>query len=239
MQKKRNGHVDFVEKRRPDADLVARYPFGKDRKKRSPQYGKTRGEKNQIVKEKTGLARNERIQLIVASQIIAILIPSSEAGQKNYPEKGDKPPADRRLCKRMHRTDDTGARQHRAEDAQHEGYENEPDIPSLHHAALFLHHHRMQESRASDPWQQRSILDGIPGPIPAPSEDGISPVGAEQNANSKKTPSDHRPAPRNVNPFLTGIAAEQRRHGECEGNRESGISEIKHRWMDHHLGILQ
>ncbi len=139
----------------------------------------------------------------------------------------------------MHRADHAGARQQRPEDAQHERGEDEPDVPHLHHAALFLHHHGMQKRRAGDPGQQRSVFDRIPSPISAPTEHCVSPMRAEQNPNALEAPCNHGPAPRDVNPFLTGVSAEKRCQCKSKRNRKSGVAEVEHRRMNHHLRILQ
>ena len=139
----------------------------------------------------------------------------------------------------MHRADHARAREQRAENRQHEGDEDQPDVPHLHHAALFLHHHGVQESGAGNPRQQRGVFDRIPRPVAAPAEHRVSPVRAEQDANALEAPRHHGPAAGDVNPLLTGVAPEQRGQPKSERNRESGVAEIEHRRMNHHLGILQ
>ena len=42
-----------------------------------------------------------------------------------------------------------------------------------------------------------------------------------------------------MNPFLAGILHDQRAQREGEGHGEADVAEIKHRRVDHHLGILQ
>ena len=130
-----------------DADFAARHPFGKYRKQRSPENREARGEKDQIVEQEARFARDERIELIIAAQIIAILPVRGEADHENNDQEADEPAANGRFRKRMHGTDDAGAREHRPENAQHESDEHQPDVPDLHHAALFLHHHGVQEKR--------------------------------------------------------------------------------------------
>jgi len=50
---------------------------------------------------------------------------------------------------------------------------------------------------------------------------------------------DHSPAARDMNPLLAGVAAKQRGKSKCKGNGESGVAEIEHGWMNHHLGVLE
>src|ERR1700756_1022828 len=100
----------------------------------------------------------------------------------------------------MYRANYTTAGEKRAEDREHEGGKDQPHIPDFQHPTLFLHHHRMQKRRASEPRQKRGIVDRIPAPIASPAKHGISPMSAEEDAAGQKSPGHHRPAPCDVNP---------------------------------------
>src|SRR5579863_8649645 len=97
----------------------------------------------------------------------------------------------------------------------------------------------MQEGGAEKPRHQGGILDRIPSPVAAPSENRIGPVSAEEDAASEQSPGDHGPAAGDVNPLVAGILHDQ--SAEREGERDGGtnVPEIEHRRMDHHLGILE
>jgi len=69
-----------------------------------------------------------------------------------------------RIRKRVNGTDDAAASKEGAKNAEQEGAEDQPDVPDLHHAPLFLHHHAVQKSRAGEPGEQRSVFDRIPNP---------------------------------------------------------------------------
>ena len=97
----------------------------------------------------------------------------------------------------------------------------------------------MQERGAGNPRQQRRVLNRVPRPIAAPAEHGVGPVCAQQHADALKAPCDHGPAARDVNPFFAGITAEQRGHRKRKRDRESGVAEVQHRRMNHHLRILE
>ena len=62
---------------------------------------------------------------------------------------------------------------------------------------------------------------------------------AQQNSHALEAPGDHGPAPGDVNPFLAGIAAEQRGQCKREWHGESGVAEVQHRRVNHHFRILQ
>ena len=117
--------------------------------------------------------------------------------------------------------------------------EDQPHVPDLQHAALFLHHDRMQESCAEEPGHEGSVFDGIPSPVTAPSENGVGPVGAEEDATGEKSPGDHGPAAGDVDPFVAGILHDQRAQREGEGHRGPDITQVQHGRVDDHLGILE
>src|SRR5580704_49034 len=238
-QEKRDGNVYFVKERGPDADFASHDPFGKNGKERAPEHSKARGEQDQIVEQKAGFAGDERIQLIVTAKVIAIHPPGGKTDNENQRKETNEPRSDGGLRERMNGTDGAGTREQRSENGEHIGDEDEPDVPDFHHAALFLHHHRVQESGGGNPGKQRSIFHRVPRPVAAPTENRVGPVGAKKNADGLKAPGDHRPAARDVNPFFAGIAAEKRGERESERNRETGVAEVKHRRMDIHLRILK
>ncbi len=139
----------------------------------------------------------------------------------------------------MNRADYAAARQECPEDAKQKRAEHQPHVPDLHHAALFLHHHGVQERRARQPRQERRILDRIPSPITAPAEHRVGPVSAQQNSRGLKHPRNHRPLARQMNPLLARVAGQQRAQRKSKRNREAGVSRIQVRRMDHHFRILQ
>jgi len=97
----------------------------------------------------------------------------------------------------------------------------------------------MQECGPHEPWHQRSVFDRIPAPVPTPTQDRIRPVRAQENPDRQEAPGHHRPAASDVDPFLAGIAHNQRAQRERERHGKSDVTQIEHGRMDDHLGILQ
>src|SRR6266851_1611301 len=173
-----------------------------------------------------------------APTLIRLLVNHSEKTGKSVPERtamqatrksreAHEPRADVRVRKRVHGTDNAAARKESAKNAEQERAKDQPDVPHLHHAALFLHHHGVQERRAGEPRKQRSVFDGIPAPVAAPTQNGVGPMRAEKNADRLETPRDHRPFAGEVNPFFAGIAREQRGKRKRERNGKTRIAGIK------------
>ena len=82
QQEERDWNVHFVEERRAHADFATLHPFRKDWEERAPQHGEARGQQNEIVEQKARFARDQRIELIVAAQVIAIFPVCREADQE-------------------------------------------------------------------------------------------------------------------------------------------------------------
>ncbi len=139
----------------------------------------------------------------------------------------------------MDGADQAGAGEQRSEQGEQKRGEDEPDVPGLHHAALFLHHYRVQEGGSGEPGHEAGVLDRVPAPVAAPAEDRVGPVRAEKDAAGQKHPGDHGPAAGDGDPLLAGVAHHERPKREGEGNGEADIAEVEHRRMDDHLRILQ
>jgi len=75
--------------------------------------------------------------------------------------------------------------------------------------------------------------------VAAPAEHGVGPVHAEEDAAGEKEPGDESPDAGDLDPFFAGIAHHERAEGEGEGDGESDVAQIKHGWMDDHLGVLE
>src|SRR5208282_809594 len=94
-------------------------------------------------------------------------------------------------------------------------------------------------SGAGDPGHERGVFHRVPGPVAAPTEDGVGPVGAEKDADGLEGPGHHGPAASDVDPFLAGITAKERGESEGERDRESGVAEVEVRRMNGHFRILE
>src|SRR5271157_72638 len=234
-----NRHRDAIEKGRPDRDFVSLNEFRQDREKRAPQYGEADDEQEKIVKQKAGFARNQRLQFVLALQVRPVRYKEKGADRQGQPYEDKEPGADRGLRESVHRTDHARTREERPEYGEQERRKDERHVPDFQHAAFFLHHDGMQKRRAGEPGHKRSIFHRVPSPVAAPSKDSVSPVRAEENADGEEAPGHHGPAARDLNPFFAGIFHDERAQREGEGNGEADVSQIQHRRMDDHLGILE
>src|SRR6185437_6312252 len=109
------------------------------------------------------------------AKMIAIANVEEETDNEDASQEPKEPVADRGLGKCVDGADDSAARQERSQNGKHERAEDQPHVPGLQHAALFLHHHRVQERRASEPWKNGGVLNRVPSPVPTPSQNGIRP----------------------------------------------------------------
>src|SRR5208283_2301994 len=139
---------------RADTNARTGKPLREDREKRAGENGETGNEKEQIVEQEAGLARNKRVEMILAGQIIAILDVGREAHDQDDGHEADKPWTDLRVGEGMDRTDHAAPRKERAENTEQKRGEHQPNVPDLHHAAFFLHHDGVKESRACKPRQE-------------------------------------------------------------------------------------
>ncbi len=239
QQKQSHRNIHPVIKRRTHRNLRALHILTQNREQRSPQHHKASHQQNQIVEQKTRLAAHQRLQLVLALQMVHVHEERKQTNRKHNQDEPVEPVTNRALRKRMHRTHNPRPRQQRPQDRQHKRGEDQPHIPRLHHAALLLHHHRVQKRRPRQPRHQARILNRVPTPVPAPPQHAISPVRAQKDPARQKQPRHHRPSPRNVDPLLARIPHHQRPQRKRKRHRKSHIPQIKHRGMNHHLRILQ
>ena len=213
--------------------------LAEDGEERAPEDGEAGDEQDEVVEEEAGLAGDEGLELVLGLEVVVLVEEGEEADGEDDDEEGGEPVADGALREGVDGADDAGAGEQRAEDGEHEGGEDEPDVPALHHAALFLHHDGVQEGGAGEPGQEAGVFDGVPAPVAAPAEDGVGPVRAEEDAAGEEEPGDHGPAAGDVDPLFAGVAHHQRAEGEGEGDGEADVAEVEHRRVDDHLGILE
>ncbi len=234
-----DGDVDAVVERRAYGDLGALDVLAEDGEERAPEDGEAGGEQDHVVEQEAGLAADEGLELVFGLQVVAVAEEGEEADGEDDEDEGVEPVADVRLGEGVDGADQAGAGEQRAEDGEHEGGEDEPDVPVLHHAALFLHHDGVQEGGAGEPGHERGVFDGVPAPVASPAEDGVGPVRAHEDADGEEEPGDHGPAAGDVDPLFAGVAHHQRAEGEGEGDREADVAEVEHRGMHDHLGVLE
>ena len=97
----------------------------------------------------------------------------------------------------------------------------------------------MDIGRAGNPRHERSIFDGVPGPIATPAEHFVGPASAEHDARGENAPREERPTTSRSEPGRSKLT---RNHcGECEGEgqgeaRKAGIQQDR---MNHHDRMLK
>ena len=139
----------------------------------------------------------------------------------------------------MNRGDHAATGEESPEDTQEEGGKNQDHIPHLHHAALFLHHHRVQKSGPGKPGHQGGVFHRVPAPVAAPSEYGIGPARSQEDPHGEEQPRQHGPMPGGLDPLLPRLLRNERGQCKGKGDRESHIPQVQHGRMDCHGGILQ
>ena len=78
------------------------------------------------------------------------------------------------------------ARQISPENTQEERHWDKEGVPRLKRAPPLMKYQRMHQRRTSQPGQQRSVLNGVPFPITAPTQLHIRPPRTEHYANGKE-----------------------------------------------------
>ncbi len=97
----------------------------------------------------------------------------------------------------------------------------------------------MKKGGSSQPGHEASVFHRVPSPIAAPAQHGVGPVHPEEDAGGQKQPGHHRPAARDLDPLLAGVAHHQRSQSEGKRNREAHVAEVKQGRVNHHLRVLQ
>ncbi len=205
------------------------------RKPCSPQNSEASQNEQQIIEQETRFARDERCQFVFAGQIRLVGKEESGENDENDYQEPLEPSANRGLREGVNRIQHAAASQVRPEDGEPERGEDQPHVPDLQHAALLLHHDRVQEGGASEPGQQGRVLDRVPSPVSAPAEHVIGPVRAQSNATGEQSPGHHRPAARDVDPFVAWVLHYQGAERKRKGNGESDVAQVEHGRMNHHL----
>src|SRR5690242_1438688 len=171
--------------------------------------------------------------------MIAVPDVEVETDREDHCQEPHKPLAYRGLGEGVYRTHNAATGQKGSQNREHERGEDEPDIPRFQHAPFLLHHHRMQERRSGEPREERRVFNRIPSPIAAPAKYRVRPVSTEKNPAGQKAPGNHGPTTRNVDPFLTWILHDEGAQRKSERHRKPHISQVQHRRMNNHLGILK
>ena len=139
----------------------------------------------------------------------------------------------------MDRGDNAAPREERAEQRQHEGHADKREVPYLQHVLALLDHHRVQVGGHHQPRHEGGVLDRVPRPVAAPSQNLVGPARTEQIAEREKEPRKDRPAARGANPSVVELARDERAAGERERHRRADVAGVERRRMDRHPVVLQ
>ena len=139
----------------------------------------------------------------------------------------------------MNRRNDAGSREERPEDREGEGHDYKDVVPCLQHRPPPLHNSGVNECRSRNPREERRVLNGIPRPVPAPSEHLVAPPATEKNAGGEEDPGDQRPAMRSLEPGPLSFGPNQ--CGDCERKRhgKADVADVQKRRVDRHQNVIR
>ena len=154
----------------------------------------TRAEQQQVVDQEDGLAGDQRVDPALGAEIVEPGDDQRRGADRDDADQAEDVGADGAVAEGVDRLQDAGADEEGAEQRQREGGDDQAGVPDLQHPAPLLDHDRVQERGPRQPRHQRRVLDRVPGPVPAPSELGVGPARAEQEAEAEERPGDQREA---------------------------------------------
>ncbi len=238
-QEQRRGHVDHVEDRRAHRHLAAVDRLGEDRERRQQEDAAGHADEDQVVEQEGRFPGDDRLEPGLRFEIGQAHDQQAQRTEEDERQEPGEPGSDIRRGEGVNRRDDAAAGQEGAEDRQREGQQDQQHVPDPEHVLLFLDHHRVQERGAGQPGHQRGVLHRIPGPVAAPAQLDVGPVGTEQHAGAQRGPGEQRPAPSGAEPDVAGAAGDQCGDGEGEGDRECDVADVQRRRVDHHPVVLE
>jgi len=115
-QRDTDRHAEPGEVRLPHRDLFVLQRLDEEREDRPGEDDERETGEQEIVQQERGFPGDGRVDLARRAQLVATPRDECDAAERAHPEEGEEPRADARLRERMHRVDDTGPRQERAED---------------------------------------------------------------------------------------------------------------------------
>ena len=104
--------------------------------------------------------------------------------------------------------------------------------------APFLHEHRVDVGGRRQPRQQAGVLHRVPRPHPAPTEHGVAPPAAEEDADGEKRPREQRPPARLEQPPLADSTGDEGGDGEGERHRHADVAEVEDRRVEQHEDVV-
>ena len=134
----------------------------------------------------------------------------------------------------MHAVYDAAPCEERPQDRQRERRDDEGKVPGAQQAPLLFHHDRVEVRRRREPRHDRRVLDRVPRPVAAPTEHGVAPPGAGDDADAEKCPRDEREAARRDEPAIAALAEDERRDRIGERHRGEDVAEVEERRVQRH-----
>src|SRR5258708_12682698 len=87
----------------------------------------------------------------------------------------------------------------------------------------------MQRGRGGEPWQQRRVLDRVPGPVAAPPEDFVRPPAAEHDGDGEEDPRYEDRRAERAQEAMAEAAPHERCAGQPEWNRQPDVAHVEKR----------
>ncbi|CAB4705027.1 unannotated protein [freshwater metagenome] len=126
----------------------------------------------------------------------------------------------------------------RAEDGETKCGHQQRQVPHSKHSSAFLHEHRVDVCRCSDPRQERRIFNWVPRPHTAPAKHLVTPPSTKNDADGEKPPGKQCPTTCCKQPSFANPARNQSSDCKCEGNCHAYITQIQHRRMEHDEQVI-
>jgi hypothetical protein len=167
--------------------------------------------------------------------------PSPQGRQDDRDRRCDDedPPHHRILGERVDRPGGPGSGQVDPEDGQSERQRGEHAIPSAQPAGGLFHPGGMDEDRGGEPGHECGVLDRVPGPVPAPSQLHVGPVGPGSHAKGEQGPRRVEPATHPSQPEIAVSPTEKVRSREGERHDQDGQPQVEDGRVIDHGRVLQ
>ena len=208
------GTATRSKKRAPHRDVPAPKGLDEQRVHRADEDGESEQREQQVVGEENAFTTRQRVEARRRSHDVRAHGEQHQRPDDDDAEESEEGGPDRGLREAVDGEDRPRAGQERTQDRQRERGDDEDQIPGLEHAAATLHDGRMEERGGGEKRQECSVFDGVPRPVTAPPENLVRPPPAEQDPECQKPPCHDRPSVGSLQPNLSLVTADQRRHGK-------------------------
>ena len=156
-------------------------------------------------------------------------------GQKNQNENA----AGRIGGKSMNRIEYARAHQKSPQQRQRERADGQQHRPGFEASAFFRDHQAVDQRCAAQPGHERGVFNRVPEPPTAPTQLGVSPPGAQADAETQEGPCHQRPGARPTRPGHIKPSGQQRGNGEGKGHGKTDVAHVKHGRVNDQPRILE